>query len=200
MTSLTTPLLVNVASAKDWPAAYERLRAAPHWPEQAVALLPEIDEDLKGRRRWLRPPVRHAASHANVRGERVRGLASGRQAVGDEPRGRQTLRGYRQHAPGCAMLCRNHGGVRRALADGWWDWTLDPIVAARAAYRASIDPANQEEAKRLCGGPAGLEASPVLDDWVIDDWLIDDGNAHGVSSEEVRDGLIARIHRARSKG
>ena len=72
----------------------------------------------------------------------------------------------------------------RALADGWWDWTLDPIVAARAAYRASIDPANQEEAKRLCGGPAGLEASPVLDDWVIDDWLIDDGNAHGVSSEE----------------
>ncbi len=130
-----------MALTEDWPAAWLVLRTADGWPTAARAILPEIADDVVGKRRWLgrRYAMRRLVAEFSKAG--CADLEGGTRLMATDPTD--------AHACGdvammlAAELCEHNIGDDvgpviagwAALAHGWSVvGEQDPIKAARLAY------------------------------------------------------------------
>jgi hypothetical protein len=176
MASTQTPLLTRVALAANWQAGWLVLHAAGGWPAEATKRLPELQDDIVGKRGWLgRRQAMRTLQRAFLAAE-CRDLHSAGRLLGVSPTNQQTCAEIAQMLsdemimhddPTVSGLIR--GWAR--LAEGCCIVEGDPILAARDAANGEIEftasdvTASDGVAPASEPTPEELEQSPILDDW-----------------------------------
>ena len=145
MASPRTPLLTRVALPEDWQAGWAILQSEPGWPTVATARLPELQDDIAGKRGWigrrqamrtLQPAFLSADCQDHYRAASLLGVSPANEQTCDKVRQMQDDE-MRLH-----NLTESAADALRgwaALADGCCIVEGNPIVAARNAARVRLN-------------------------------------------------------------
>lgn len=193
MASPETPLLTRVALAENWQAGWLVLHGAAHWPAEAMRLLPDMQDNIEGKRGWIgRRHAMHTLQQAFLYAE-CRAHYCAARLLGVSPTNQQTCAEIAQMLSD-EMIMHNYGPTVSGLIRGWARLAEgccivegDPIKAARDAAGGEIEfTASDVTASDDVVPPPTPEevaAAPILDDW---EW----GDIEGALYRNVR-GLIS---------